>query len=209
MRPVEVFQGFFNIAHPCWRDQNVIERTTIIQKSFAKTNRIFIEKSNKNRRKIESAAQPGKKRVRMLLDDASGRPGSAPEQPDSSSGASWESCGASRSVRGRSGSAPEASPELPGSASNRPRSPRRCPRSFSHRFLVDLGTIFDRFCVDFCLRRLRRRHKIRVSKRTRVMLTARLGSGSVQSLPPTRTSVDIAFEHYRFGLFSLRTHKLT
>ena len=110
VRPVEVFQGFFNIAHPCWRDQNVIERTTIIQKSFAKTNRIFIEKSNKNRRKIESAAQPGKKRVRTALDGASGRPGSAPERPGSSSGASWESCG---SVPERPGTLRERSRSVP------------------------------------------------------------------------------------------------
>ena len=172
-----------------------------------------IEFSSKNQTKIaeKSSLQPNQaksasERPSTVLRDVPVAPPSGPAAPRERPGSP---AGASRSVPGPSGSAPEASPELPGSASNRPRSPRRCPRSFSHRFLVDLGTIFDRFCVDFCLRRLRRRHKIRVSKRTRVMLTARLGSGSVQSLPPTRTSFDIAFEHYRFGLFSLRTHKLT
>ena len=36
VRPVEVFQGFFDIAHPCRHDESVVERSTIVQKSFEK-----------------------------------------------------------------------------------------------------------------------------------------------------------------------------
>jgi len=49
VRPVEVFQGFFDIAHHCRHDESVVERSTIIQKSFETNNRIFIKKSNRNR----------------------------------------------------------------------------------------------------------------------------------------------------------------
>ena len=38
VRPVEVFQGFFDIAHHCRHDESVVERSTIIQKSFEKIN---------------------------------------------------------------------------------------------------------------------------------------------------------------------------
>ena len=31
---VEFFQGFFDIAHPCWHDESVVEQSTIIQKPF-------------------------------------------------------------------------------------------------------------------------------------------------------------------------------
>ena len=96
VRPVEVFQGFFDIAHPCRHDESVVERSTIIQKSFDKINRILPQ-----------------------------------------------------NVPRASGSAPEASPERPSSAPNRPKSPPRGPRTIFHQFFVDLGSIFDGFCVDF------------------------------------------------------------
>ena len=52
VRPVEVFQGFFDIAHPCRHDESVIERSTVIQKLFEKINQIFIEKSIRNRQQL-------------------------------------------------------------------------------------------------------------------------------------------------------------
>ena len=64
VRPVEVFQGFFDIAHPCRRDESVIERSTVIQKLFEKINQIFIEKSIRNRQNIRSAPRLREKRIR-------------------------------------------------------------------------------------------------------------------------------------------------
>ena len=57
--------------------------------------------------------------------------------------------GALQNVPRASGSAPEASSERPGSAPNRPKSLPRGPRTIFHQFFVDLGSIFDGFCVDF------------------------------------------------------------
>ena len=152
VRPVEVFQGFFDIAHPCRHDESVVERSTIIQKSFEKIDRIFIEKSIRNRRNIGSAPKLREKRIRTRHGGAPGRPGSAPERARSPSGASWEGPGGAPG-RPASGSAPEASSERPGSVPNRPKSPPRGPRAILHRFFVDLGSIlgsiFDGFCVEF------------------------------------------------------------
>ena len=138
VRPVEVFQGFFDIAHPCRHDESVVERSTIIQKSFEKINRIFIEKTNRNHQNIGSAPKLREKRIRTRPGSAPGRPGSAPERASSPSGAPQD-------VPRASGSAPEAPPERPGSAPNRPKSPPRNPRAILHRFFVDLGSIFDGF----------------------------------------------------------------
>ena len=52
-------------------------------------------------------------------------------------------------------------------------------------------------------------HKIGLSKRSRVILTARLGSCVVQSLRIARTYFDMTFGHYMLSLISLRTHKPT
>ena len=79
------------------------------------------------------------------------------------------------------------------------------PRSIFHRFGVHLGWIF----VDFRSSCVRRRHKSRISKRSRVILSARLGLGVAHSLRTARTSFEMTFEHCMFSLFSLRTHKLT
>ena len=86
------------------------------------------------------------------------------------------------------------------------------PRSILHRFSMDLGSIF----VDF--RKIFRRisldppvtkAQIGISKRSRVILTARLGSCVVQSLRIARTPFEMTFGHYMFSLFSLRTYKCT
>ena len=79
------------------------------------------------------------------------------------------------------------------------------PRSIFHRFGIHLGWIF----VDFRSSCVRRRHKSRISKRSRVILSARLGLCVAHSLRTARTSFEMTFEHCMFSLFSLRTHKLT
>ena len=89
---------------------------------------------------------------------------------------------------------------------------RTSPTSIFHRFFPDFGfasSIFKRFFVDFRSSRLRRSNKIRISKRSRAILTTRLGSCVVHSLRTARTSFAMTFEHYMFSLSSLRTHKLT
>ena len=79
------------------------------------------------------------------------------------------------------------------------------PRSIFHRFWIHLGCIF----VDFRSSRVRRKHKSRISKKSRVIFSARLGSCVVHSLRTARTSFEMIFEHCMFSFFSLRTHKLT
>ena len=80
VRPVEVFQGFFDIAHHCRHDESVVERSTIIQKSFEINNRIFIKKSNRNRRNIASAPKLREKPIRTRHGGTPGRPGSDPDR---------------------------------------------------------------------------------------------------------------------------------
>ena len=58
------------------------------------------------------------------------------------------------------------------------------PRSIFHQFGVHLGWIF----VDFRSSCVRRRHKSRISKRSRVILSARLGFCVVHSLRTARTA---------------------
>ena len=84
------------------------------------------------------------------------------------------------------------------------------------RFFVDFGSVwggfsssFGRFFVDLRSSRVRRRHKSRISKKSRVILSARLGSCVVDSLCTARTSFEVIFEHCMFSLFSLRAHKPT
>ena len=79
------------------------------------------------------------------------------------------------------------------------------PTSIFHQFGVHFGWIF----VDFRSRCVRRRHKSRISKRSRVILSARLGFCVAQSLRTARTCFEMIFEYCMFSLFSLRTHKLT
>ena len=71
------------------------------------------------------------------------------------------------------------------------------------------SSIFERFFVDFRSCRVRRRHKNRISKKSRAILSARLGSCVVQSLRTARTSFDMTFRRCLFSLFPLRTHKPT
>ena len=141
VRPVEVFQGFSDIAHPCRHDESVVERSTIIQKSFDKINRIFIEKLNKKRQNIGSAPKPGKKRIQTRHGGAPGHPSSAPKRASSSSGASWEGPGSApeclESVQERFRSILEASWE-------RPQSPQVAPKGPQN----DFSSIFCRFGVD-------------------------------------------------------------
>ena len=86
------------------------------------------------------------------------------------------------------------------------------PRSILHRFSMDLDLIF----VDF--RKIFRRisldppvtkAQIGISKRSRVILTARLGSCVVQWLRIACTSLEVTFGHYMLSLISLRTDKPT
>ena len=97
-------------------------------------------------------------------------------------------------------------------------SPKRpwAPQPTQNRFFVgfsgiwaSFSWIFQRSCVEVRSSRLRRSHKIRISKRSHVILTARLGSCGGQSLHTARTSFEMTFEHYVFSPFSLRTHKPT
>ena len=84
------------------------------------------------------------------------------------------------------------------------------------RFFVDFGSVwggfslsFGRVFIDLRSSRVRRRHKSRISKKSRVILSARLGSCVVDSLCTARTSFEVIFEHCMFSLFSLRAHKPT
>ena len=70
-------------------------------------------------------------------------------------------------------------------------------------------SISECFFVDFLSSRLRRSDKIGISKKSRVILTNRLGSCVVQSPRAPRTSFAMTAEHYMFSLLSLRTHKPT
>ena len=100
----------------------------------------------------------------------------------------------------------------PDTCPKRPWAPKtakdRCFIDFGS-ILVDFSSIFERFFVDFRSSRVRRRHKSGISKRSRMILSARLGSCVVQSLRTARTSFEMAFEHCMFSFFSLRTHKPT
>ena len=50
----------------------------------------------------------------------------------------------------------------------------------SGSILIGFSSIFDRFFIDFRANRVRRRHESRISKGSRVILSARLGSCDVQ-----------------------------
>ena len=81
----------------------------------------------------------------------------------------------------------------------RPKRPKIDFSSIWGRF----SSIFERFFVDFRSCRVRRRHKNGISKKSRAILSARLGSCVVQSLRTARTSFEMTFEHCMFSLFSL------
>ena len=77
---------------------------------------------------------------------------------------------------------------------------------------MDLGSIFVDFRKIFrriSLDPLVTKAQIGISKRSRVILTARLGACEVQSLRVARTPFEMTFGHYIFSLFSLRTYKCT
>ena len=88
----------------------------------------------------------------MPLEGAPGRPGSVPERPGSALGASWKSSGSApdrpKIVWERFRNVPAASLEYPES----PQVAPEVPGSIFHRCFIDLGSIFDQFCVDFCPR---------------------------------------------------------
>ena len=142
VRPVEVFQGFFDIAHHCRHDESVVERSTIIQKSFEKINQIFIEKLIRNRRNFRSAPRLREKRIRTRHRGAPGHPWSAPERARSPSGASWEGPGG---APGRPESVRERSRSVLGASQERPQSPQIAPKGPQS----DFSLIFRRFGVDF------------------------------------------------------------
>ena len=106
---------------------------------------------------------------------------------------------------------PEASLDRPWAviwvSKSRPERVRRRPqfdfgrqdgsRSSVRRFWDDLRgfpTISDQFFIDFRSTRLRRSHKIGGSKKSRVILAARLGTCGVQSLCAARVSFEMVFE---------------
>ena len=93
-----------------------------------------------------------------------------------------------------------------------PERPKEAETDFSW-FSIDFSQFFRRFLarffVDFRASRVRRRHKSRISKRSRVILSARLSSCVAQSFRTARTSFEMTFEHCVFSFFSLRTHKCT
>ena len=124
-------------------------------------------------------------------------------------GRSWPARGVPRSALGRHLGVQTPSRARPDASPKRPWAPEPAP----DRFVVDFGTIFvdfERFFVDFRKSRLRRRLQIRISKKSRAVLTARrLGSCVVLLLRTARTSFQMACERYMFSLFSLRTHKPT
>ena len=110
--------------------------------------------------------------------------------------------GCPKAVSGASGRVPETA--LGAQKGSRP---------IFRRFWVDRGSIFGDFRTDFRSifrsSRVQRRHKNRLSKRSRMILSACPGPCVVQSLRAARTSFEMTFEHCMFALFSLRTHKYT
>ena len=94
--------------------------------------------------------------------------------------------------------------------------PKMAPKTAQDRFFMDFGSskdrfslIFEGFLVAFRSSHARRRHKSRISKRSRAILSARLDSCIVESLRTARRSFDMTFEYCMFSLFSLRTHECT
>ena len=135
VRPVEVFQGFFDIAHPCRHDESVVERSTIIQKSFEKINRIFIEKSNRNRRNIGSAPKLREKRIRTRYGTSWERPRASQQPLRSVLGGPW---GRARTSRERPGALPKHPRSVPGAP---PIAPNRL-QGAPERFVVDFSSIW-------------------------------------------------------------------
>ena len=127
-------------------------------------------------------------------------------------GRSWPARGVPRSGLGRHWGVQKSFRARLDVSPKRPWAPEPAQDPFFVEFLwilASFSSIFERFFMDFRSSRQRRSHKIRISKRSRVSLTARLGSCGVQSLRTARTSFEMLFEHYMFSLFSLRTHKPT
>ena len=127
-------------------------------------------------------------------------------------GRSWRASGAPRSALGWHLGVQKPFRARPDASPKRPWAPKtvqdRCFFDFKSIW-GGFSTIFDRFFADVRSRRVRRRHKSRISKRSRAILSARLGSCVVQSLRTARTSSERTFEHCKFSFFSLRTHKPT
>ena len=117
-----------------------------------------------------------------------------------------------RSIPGSFFGVPDPSRARPGASPKRLRAPKTSQDRFCIDFssiLVPFSSIFVGFFLEFRSSRLRRRHKIGISKKSRVILTARLGSCVVQSFRIARTSFEMTFGHYMFSFFSSRTHKPT
>ena len=129
-----------------------------------------------------------------------------------SPGRSWLAHGAPRSALGRHLGVHKMSQARPDASPIRPWAPKVA----QERLFVDFGSVwagfsstFERFFGDLRSSHVRRRHKSRISKRSRVILRARLGSCVVDALRTARTSFQISFEHCMISFFSLRTHKPT
>ena len=137
-----------------------------------------------------------------------GRPGDALERllgalgaPGAPQDRLWGGIWVSKTVPSASGRVPETALGAPTD-----------PKSIFRRFFVDLGFIFDDFPAIFrrCSLKLpATKLQFRISRRSRVILTARLGSCVVLSLRTARASLEMACERFMFSLLSLRTHKLT
>ena len=106
---------------------------------------------------------------------------------------------------------PKAVPSASGRVPETALGAQNGPRSIFRRFWVDLGWIIVGFgfFVDFRSSRVQRRHQSRISKRSHVILGARLGFCVVQLLRTARTSFEMTFEHCVFSSSSLSTHKCT
>ena len=138
--------------------------------------------------------------------------GAARERFWTAPGRSWPARGAPRSALGRHLGVQKPSRARPDASPKRPWAYESAPNQFFAAFswiLASFSSIFERFFVNFRSSRLRRSYKIGISRRSRVILTARLGSCVVQSLRTARASFAMTFEHYMFNLLSLRTHKPT
>ena len=131
-------------------------------------------------------------------------------------GRSWRARGAPRLALGRHLGVQKPSRARPDASPKRPWA----PKTAQDRFFFDFGSIwggwssiFERLFVDFRSSRARRRHKSRISKRSRAILSARLGSCVVQSLRIAALSL-VHLSQWLANItcasfFSLRTHKPT
>ena len=132
VHPVEVFQGFFDVAHPCRHDEE-LSSDRRSSKSRSKKSTKF---SSKNRPEIveisglrPNFAKNASERAMGVLPDV---PVATPSEPAAPQERPGRAQGAPQNVPRAPRSAPEASAEHPGSVPNRPKSPPMGPRTIFH-----------------------------------------------------------------------------